>query len=149
MYTPFTDISGEKYGKLKVLRLAYMHENKSGRRQSVWVCECDCGNVTNVRRSNLTTGNTVSCGCHIAAKLKNGLNKGNGRYNGLSIKEHVLYNRWLGMCHYGTVCEEWSNFENFYAFAKNLGFMDTDKLKRSDVNKPWSPENCLLVRKNT
>ena len=28
-----------------------------------WICKCDCGNTTEVKTSNLTSGNTKSCGC--------------------------------------------------------------------------------------
>lgn len=29
-----------------------------------WLCECKCGNQTEVETSNLTSGNTKSCGCY-------------------------------------------------------------------------------------
>lgn len=29
----------------------------------MWLCKCDCGQSTIVEASNLTTGNTKSCGC--------------------------------------------------------------------------------------
>lgn len=29
----------------------------------MWLCKCDCGQTAIVETSNLTTGNTKSCGC--------------------------------------------------------------------------------------
>lgn len=50
------DIIGERYGKLTVIEDLGV---KNGRQ--IFKCLCDCGNVTEVTRSNLHTTN--SCGC--------------------------------------------------------------------------------------
>lgn len=51
---------GNKYGRLTVIR--YYGKNKNG--NSLWICECDCGNITNpIVNSSLTSGRTKSCGC--------------------------------------------------------------------------------------
>ena len=44
----------------------------TNRRTPVWLCSCDCGNLTLVRYYNLRSGNTISCGCmrKAASKLK-------------------------------------------------------------------------------
>ena len=52
------DLTGQKFGKLTVLRLA---ENIGGR--TAWVCQCDCGQEITVRTNALRSGNTKSCGC--------------------------------------------------------------------------------------
>lgn len=54
------DITGEKYGRLLVLKLL------SKRRQNhyaMWECRCDCGNISNVAGSDLRAGGVNSCGC--------------------------------------------------------------------------------------
>ena len=45
------------FGKLTV---KHLHRVLNGK--SVWACACSCGGVVNVIGSNLTTGNTKSCG---------------------------------------------------------------------------------------
>ena len=52
------DMIGKKYGHLLVLR-------RGGRSTtgSKWVCQCDCGNIVEVRGNSLRSGNTTSCGC--------------------------------------------------------------------------------------
>ena len=52
------DLTGQRYGKLTVLRPA---ENIG--RKTAWVCRCDCGRETVVRTSHLRTGKTRTCGC--------------------------------------------------------------------------------------
>lgn len=52
------DRSGETYGYLTVLERV---ENKGP--YVMWRCKCKCGNIVNVRSSNLSIGTTTSCGC--------------------------------------------------------------------------------------
>ena len=53
------DLQSMRFGKLSVIHKD--ESNKNG--YAVWVCQCDCGNITKVRSRSLTTGNTKSCGC--------------------------------------------------------------------------------------
>ena len=54
------DLTGQKFGRLLVLRVA-----GKAWRSRVWECRCDCGNTVNVWTSGLTRakGATRSCGC--------------------------------------------------------------------------------------
>lgn len=55
------DLTGQKYGKLTVLR----ESEKRIRNRVTWECQCDCGNpeLVLVLTQNLRSGNTQSCGC--------------------------------------------------------------------------------------
>lgn len=53
------DLTGARFGRLVVIKPVMELPNKNKR----WVCECDCGNVTNVYGGNLKSGATKSCGC--------------------------------------------------------------------------------------
>ena len=57
------DISGKRFGRLVAVKKVGHHIRKSGRKDVVWECMCDCGNLVNVKKSNLKNGGTVSCGC--------------------------------------------------------------------------------------
>lgn len=48
------DLEGKYFGQLKVIK--YIGNSK-------YLCECKCGNLTEVRTCNLTNGHTQSCGC--------------------------------------------------------------------------------------
>lgn len=39
------DLTGKRFGRLVVL--GFHGHNKGG--QAIWVCKCDCGNISNVR----------------------------------------------------------------------------------------------------
>jgi hypothetical protein len=54
----FIDISGQKYGKLTVLRRAGSICGKT-----TWLTYCECGSESEVTGLNLKSGNTKSCGC--------------------------------------------------------------------------------------
>lgn len=57
------DITGQKFGKLTVLYRVDI-DNRNGKyKKSTWLCQCECGNIVEVTRSNLISGNTRSCGC--------------------------------------------------------------------------------------
>lgn len=50
---------GDVFGSLKIL-----HETKhDSRGRGYFLCECKCGNLCEVRRDLLISGNTSSCGC--------------------------------------------------------------------------------------
>lgn len=53
------DLTGQRFGYLVAKERARTKNNRSG-----WLCQCDCGNTTIVVTSDLTSGNTRSCGCY-------------------------------------------------------------------------------------
>lgn len=57
----FSDIKGQKFGKLTVL--FEIEENTRVDRHTYWQCKCDCGNECVVSGKQLRTGKTKSCGC--------------------------------------------------------------------------------------
>ena len=52
------DITGQRFGKLVVLKL-FEVRNAS----AYWLCRCDCGTIKTIRGRNLRSGETLSCGC--------------------------------------------------------------------------------------
>lgn len=57
------DISGERFGRLTTIRKVKGIKNADGRTMYSYLCKCDCGSEVIVLTSNLTNGNTQSCGC--------------------------------------------------------------------------------------
>lgn len=67
------DRSGERYGRLTVIRPAATAHYPSGQQQTMWLCVCDCGGTAIASASNLVGGHTKSCGClKAAAARRNG-----------------------------------------------------------------------------
>src|SRR3989442_534222 len=55
------DITGDTFGKLKVLEFSHFDK----KRRTYWLCECSCENKTkkSILGANLKRGNTKTCGC--------------------------------------------------------------------------------------
>lgn len=55
---------GNKYGKLTVIKDLGFRKQQSRNKNERWsLCQCDCGNIIEVRNNSLQTGWTKSCGC--------------------------------------------------------------------------------------
>lgn len=53
------NLIGQKFGKLTVLK----QSQERRERHVIWICQCDCGNLTEVCSKELLNGDTQSCGC--------------------------------------------------------------------------------------
>lgn len=139
------NIIGEKYGKLVVLEKVGMNKNH----QSLYLCQCECGNTTIVTKSNLRSGSVKSCGC-LKHEGKHGLSN------------TPIYNTWRDMkirCYnekspsyknYGgrgiTVYSEWlDDFTTFYNWSINNGYKKGLSIDRINVNGNYEPNNCRWV----
>ena len=60
-----TDLTGQKFGRLTVIRQCEDYVNPKGRHFAKYSCKCDCGNpeYVNVTAMHLKDGHTQSCGC--------------------------------------------------------------------------------------
>ena len=53
-------LAGRRFGRLLVVEET---SDRAGNQAIVWLCRCQCGVEVHVSTSNLTSGNTQSCGC--------------------------------------------------------------------------------------
>ena len=54
------DITGERFGRL--VAVGDLGSRQFGK-PHMWICDCDCGNITSVEVTSLNRGLTQSCGC--------------------------------------------------------------------------------------
>lgn len=103
------DLTGKKFGKLTVIKPGETVYTKSGQSKSTWVCQCECGNIKQVRTNNLLSGNVLSCGCLKAENnhARNFIDETGNRYGKLTVLERYFENNkenralWLCLCDCG------------------------------------------------
>lgn len=145
----FTDLTGRIFGRLTV------QGHQGGRR---WRCQCECGNTTEVSRSNLVSGDSRSCGClklELARSrpLRHGFTTGRG-----VRKTPSEYTTWQNIKHrcnnpkntkfanYGgrgiAVCERWAH--SFEAFLADMGNKPSARhtIERINSDGNYEPANC-------
>jgi len=132
-------LSGVRFGKLVADH--YAGDGK-------WFCRCDCGQTTTVITTNLTKGNTTSCGCRFReTHVKHGMSN------------TQVYRAWVQMVrrcenpkdpafhNYGgrgiKVCERWHDFMLFITDmgARPAGF----QIDRENNDGNYEPGNCRWV----
>lgn len=137
---------GIKTNKLTVIKRV---ENLNGKKSYLFRCECE--NEKIIRKNDVISGKTTSCGCIHKKQLIT-------RNNKHGLRNHKLYQTWLSMkarCYsknntsyryYGArgikVCDRWVNsFENF---LEDMGEKPNEQytLDRINTNDDYSPNNC-------
>ena len=90
------DLTGQKFGRLTVLKRATDHIQPNGKKVIQWECECECIDpnththpIVTVRTCNLRSGHTQSCGCLVKERaqqvnIKNEVGK---KYGHLTVLE--------------------------------------------------------------
>lgn len=152
---------GNRYGRLVVVDFVGMSKDH----RAVWLCKCDCGNMTKVKGRYLRSGDTTSCGCRWKETLAEFAGYPDPQIHGGS--KDNLYTLWRSMkkrcknptrsnaCYRGIkVCKEWEyDYGAFRDWALANGYVDmrTEPFKarlsidRIDPFGDYSPENCRFI----
>jgi hypothetical protein len=137
----FKDLSGMKFNRL--LAISHIKERKHHR--IVWKCKCDCGNISFVQSTNLTSGHIKSCGCknidhgHTVGKTCTPTWK-----SWKSMRERCNCKTGRSWIYYGskgtTVCKEWNKYENF---LRDMGERPVGtSIDRINTFGNYEPGNC-------
>lgn len=137
---------GERYGRLVVTGDAPDGKRNSRR----FICQCDCGNQTEVSFSNLSSKQIVSCGCF----QKDTAGQHTIKHRKSNSPEYAVWRNMISRCtkpsnirwgDYGgrgiKVCDEWLVFENFW---KDMGDRPTPKHQLDRINNDlgYFRDNC-------
>lgn len=83
VYSGRLDLTGGVFGMLTVYGCEGVVTNTSGKKTQTWRCVCTCGGSTVLQTSDLTSGNSKSCGCGYNAGCRSPFWKGGRvRYRG-------------------------------------------------------------------
>lgn len=136
---------GQRFGRLVVLE-TWPANKAEGRKETRWVCRCDCGTIKDFHASSVKTGATSGCSCQVKV--------GNQSHGMRYTPEYRSWNMLTQRCtnpkhhawkHYGgrgiTVCDEW--LVSFEAFYRDMGPRPQGtSIDRIDVNGNYEPGNC-------
>lgn len=120
---------GDKYGYLTVLKEIEREYFPSGLSRRMFLVHCQCGKDFKIPLYYLSRGKD-SCGCIV---------------RGLTTEErktrNIAFKRWLS-CRSNNYDVGWpKKWETFSGFIEDMG-ISTLYLKRSDLQLPYSKENC-------
>lgn len=152
------DIKGKRFNRLVVLG----ESNKRKTGHVYWLCQCDCGNIVEVRLDCLKRGHTRSCSCLQKEWITNHSRKINYKHGYTKTR---LFKTWQGMknrcCnrstpvykYYGAkgieVCLEWEKeFIKFKDWALQNGYRDNLVIDRISHKGNYEPNNCRWVTKS-
>lgn len=140
----FINLVGQRFG-----RLVASEKTRIGV-VAAFVCQCDCGKQVTVRSQSLRKGETTSCGCARAERMR-------AEKTTHGFYKSPTYNSWRSMLarcsdsthpqfkDYGgrgiAVCEAWRN--SFEAFVDAVGERpEGTTIDRINTNGNYEPSNC-------
>lgn len=146
---------GRKFGRLTI---ESVYSFGGIRFNTLYFCNCECGNIFIASGTKVTCGDVQSCGC-LKAENKPPVNFIHG------LSKTRLYSIWNGMIHrcydpdfdnyayYGgrkenpvSVYQPWKDdFLAFYYWAINSGYSDDLTIDRINGQGNYEPKNCRWV----
>lgn len=139
MHPLVKDMTGKKIGSLTPILYV-------GGKGGKWLCECECGNETEIPSYNLrrTDRPTLSCGkCNYPRSKKHNHTTETWKSPTYSSWDHMKQRVKGNHKYYKDVdmCESWLKFDNFLA---DMGERPSEDylLHRIDNSKGYHPDNC-------
>ncbi|MGE5438075.1 MAG: hypothetical protein ACM3O3_12750 [Syntrophothermus sp.] len=131
----YIDLTGMVFNKLTVIK-----QKGSIKSRRIWLCECECGNISLVKTSRLLNGSTKSCGC------LRGFNSYNFslRYGvGYTSKKEFFIFDLEDLCKIKDYC--WRYDKDGYLIARKRGTNKFVKMHRLILN---ADNNMLIDHRN-
>lgn len=141
---------GMKFGRWTIIQF-----DKYKNHARHWLCRCDCGTEKSVSQSQLTKGNSTSCGCY----RKEYLSQINTKHGDSFTRLYTIWNKMKDRCYkensqdyknYGargiTICNEWLNsYKTFKDWALANGYQEHLTIERKNIDGNYESDNCLWI----
>lgn len=147
------DHTGKRFGK--IVALGPVERRVFGNYATVmWLCQCDCGNLTQAQVGHLVSGRHQSCGCvrleKAGANLRTHNHTGSPEWHTWrGMKQRCENPKHKAFPRYGgrgiTVCERWR--ADFLNFLEDMGERPSPahELDREDNDGNYDSDNCRWV----
>lgn len=138
-----SDILNCRFGTLTVIK----HVGSSKHQKSKWLCRCDCGEEIIRTAPDLLRGDVTRC--KTCRRFLSTYDTNPNYKHGENRTQR--YDRWCSFpqAKGGGRSEKWARFESFREWCIANGWLEGTKFKRIDINKPWGPDNCILIKPKT
>jgi len=145
------DIAGMTFGRLTAIGASPEID-----RARFWIFSCECGKITEKRKTDVISGATRSCGCLLSEATTQRLTK----HGMCKTPEYRAWRAMINRCTnpkyehfncYGgrgiTVCDAWMN--SFEEFFSSVGPRPSTQhsLDRRETNGNYEPSNCRWATK--
>jgi len=128
----FIDLTGQTFGKLKVLELTGKKNNRT-----MWRCQCECGNIIETRGTDLRYRKNRSCGCVES--------KGEQIITNLLIQNNVSF---VTQKRFATCRNPETNAQLIFDFYINDSFLlEYDGVQHYQTSSGWNNEQHLNYTK--
>ena len=138
------DLTGQKFGRLTVIE----RTDSDNHGNSMWLCECDCGNIKIVQGSNLTQGKTVSCGCYMKERVSETHVKDltGQKFGRLTVIERAGSDKqnkavWICKCECGNITKPIPSDKLISGNTSSCGCLQKDRVIEVCKGKPRSDKN--------
>lgn len=118
-------MTGQKFGRLKVVNRAENYIRNNGRQDVCWNCICDCGNTCVVKGDYLRNGGTKSCGCYNKEIAKSRMKK----YNQFDMSNDY------GICYAGNTNDQILFDKEDFDLIKDLYWVVTNSHDNCDYKR--------------
>lgn len=147
------DLTGQRFGRLTVLREGKGRVYKCGVKHTTWICKCDCGNIKEVYGGWLKGRGTKSCGCINKEKITDLTGKRFGRLNVIERATEYRQITYKCICDCGNTAFvsksnlEHGNTKSCGCLRKELPIKNLRKYDFQDTN--ITKLNDTLLKNNT
>jgi hypothetical protein len=133
------DLVGKRFGMLEVISFARFGKGQ----RAYWNCRCDCGKLSITPTSNLTSGNSTSCGC---VRISHHLSRSRQYKIWQSMKTRCSNESNPNFTKYGAkgikYDPKWETFDGFWEDMQ-YGYSTDKTIERKDSRGPYNKDNCI------